>query len=254
MRLKTLTWNIGGGKLLKQGADATLLASYTEDGLDEIIALIKREGPDIITLQEVHKNGQADQAQVIAAALGYNFVHDSTSESHVEEGFMLGHAILTKFDISKHIFGLFQNPKIQITWEDGSTATSFDKGYTTCQLDINGKPLTITTLHLIPFRRFDIALDSDQAKQIFDTIQNTINGDFNPWIIQGDFNIDSPTVQQYLPRLFTDTTSEITLTDPTTPKNHRYDHVISRGAQLIGHTVIADVRTDHFPVITELEL
>jgi hypothetical protein len=33
MELKTLTWNIGGGKLLPDGADSLRAASYVENGL-----------------------------------------------------------------------------------------------------------------------------------------------------------------------------------------------------------------------------
>jgi hypothetical protein len=45
MILKTMQWNIGGGKLLLEGADPTLLKSYTQDGLDEIIEVIRAQDP-----------------------------------------------------------------------------------------------------------------------------------------------------------------------------------------------------------------
>jgi hypothetical protein len=42
MELKTLTWDIGGGKLLQDGADPLRMASYAKDGLDAIAGLLKR--------------------------------------------------------------------------------------------------------------------------------------------------------------------------------------------------------------------
>lgn len=49
MIIKTLTWNIGGGKLLRGAGDPSPMASYTEDGLDSIANLLKSEAPDVIT-------------------------------------------------------------------------------------------------------------------------------------------------------------------------------------------------------------
>ena len=55
MELKTLTWNIGGGKLLQDGADPLRIASYAEDGLDAIVGLLESEEPDVIALQETQQ-------------------------------------------------------------------------------------------------------------------------------------------------------------------------------------------------------
>jgi exonuclease III len=55
MELKTLTWNIGGGKLLQDGADPPCIASYSENGLDAIAGLLESEEPDVIALQETQR-------------------------------------------------------------------------------------------------------------------------------------------------------------------------------------------------------
>lgn len=254
MQIKTLTWNIGGGKLLEQGADPNLMASYTKDGIDSIIALLKSENADIITLQETQSNETVDQVQTIADALGYTYVRDVTSDSHIDPGHTLGHAILTRHNIVSHDHGLFTNPNVQIEWEDGSKATSFDKGYTTCVLDINGQTIAVTTLHLIPFRRFNIDLLSDTAKSILNDVQTTIATARSPWLIMGDFNIDDSKLKPYLPILFTDTTTEMTLDQPTTPKNDRFDHIILRDGTILNHHVIPDVLTDHYPVVADITI
>ncbi len=66
MQLKTLTWNIGGGKLLKAGEDPGLMASYSVDGLDSIVRKIRDTDPDIITLQEVEGDETNNQIDNIA--------------------------------------------------------------------------------------------------------------------------------------------------------------------------------------------
>lgn len=69
--LKTIQWNIGGAKLCREGANPEKLASYTVDGLDTIIELMRSHNPDIITLQETHAHGKYCQPQIIAEALGF---------------------------------------------------------------------------------------------------------------------------------------------------------------------------------------
>lgn len=254
MMIKTLTWNIGGGKLLRKNADPTRLSSYTVDGLAAIAKKLKEENPDIITLQETQKSKERDQAQIIANDLGYFYVHDSTSVSHIDEGHQLGHAILSQFKITSHASGFFTNPHVETTWEDGSKVTSFDKGYTTCTLDVHGKPVTVTTFHLFPFRKFGVDMHSAQAANLLQDIQSKLKGHYSPWIIQGDFNINDATIREYMPAMFDGQTTEISLQSPTNIRGRKYDHIICCGGNIVNHMVISDVRTDHFPVTATITI
>jgi len=254
MRIKTVTWNIGGGKLLQPGTNPTLLSSYSNEGIDEIVSWLKRESPDVITLQETQKKDKNDQAEYITKQLGYGYYfHDSTSDSHIDEGHKLGHAIISRYPLASHKTGFFINPKVKVEWEDGSIATSFDKGYTNCAMTIEGSVVLITTLHLIPFRRFDIAIDSDLAASIMRNVCNELDISFERGIIQGDFNIDSKTLRSYMPRLFKSGMNEIPLSSPTTPKGRKYDHVLFKGLKLVKSRVDSSVLTDHFPVVCEFD-
>ena len=255
MKLRTVTWNIGGGKLLQDNADPTLLASYTKDGIDEIVAHLKSIDPDVITLQETQRNANNDQIAYIAENLGYKyFLHDSTSDSHIDKGHQLGHGIISRYPLTDHQTGFFDNPRVQVEWEDGSIATSFDKGYTTCRVTAKNTSFSLTTLHLIPFRRFNIEMDSDLAKSILRNVAETLSSPTRKWIIQGDFNIDSETLKEYMPELFEQELDEVSVAEPTTPKNHRYDHVLFRSMTLTSLHINPDVLTDHFPVIAEFEV
>ena len=255
MKIKTVTWNVGGAKLLQEDADHTLLASYSVEGIDKIVDWLRKESPDIITLQETQKNDENDQVATIAQKMGYEyFYHDSTSESHIDKGYSLGHAIISRYPLSDHETGFFNNPNVEVEWEDGSIAKSFDKGFSTCRASIGDVGLSLTTLHLIPFRRFNIEMDSELASTILDNIQESLSARTEKWIIQGDFNIDSNSLASYLPKLFSQGFSEVDISEPTTPKGHKYDHILYRHVNLLNYRIDPDVLTDHFPVIVELEI
>lgn len=251
MEIKTVTWNIGGGKLLEKGADPTLLASYTEDGLDSIVELLEAEQPDIVTLQEVQQKKGYDQVEIIAKKLGYaHYFHDITSDSHIDTDCTLGHAVISKHPISQHRSGFFYNPKAEIVWEDGSVATSFDKGFSNCLITIDGIEIEVTTLHLIPFRRFNIELSSQKAKTILENVTNILSFSNKNVLVQGDFNIDSDRLEPYFRDLFDkENLSEVVIDKPTNPKGRKYDHVLYRGLKLESMKIISGVRTDHYPVI-----
>ena len=85
MQLKSVTWNIGGGKAIKSGEDPMRMASYTEDGIEDIAKWLKQNDPDIIALQEVHGDNHSNQIEYIAKYLGYNFYfYDPIATSHID--------------------------------------------------------------------------------------------------------------------------------------------------------------------------
>lgn len=255
MKIKTVTWNIGGAKLLQEGADHTLFASYSVEGVDKIIDWLRKESPDIITLQETQKNDENDQVATIAQKLGYEyFYHDSTSESHIDAGYNLGHAIISRYPLSDHQTGFFNNPNVEVEWEDGSIAKSFDKGFSTCRASIGGVDISLTTLHLIPFRRFNIEMGTELASTILNDIQESLSTSTEKWIIQGDFNIDSNSLASYLPKLFSQGFSEVDISETTTPNGRKYDHILYRHVDLLNSRIDSTVLTDHFPVIAEFAI
>lgn len=255
MIIKTLQWNIGGGKILKSGADPSLLASYSEDGIEQICQTIKVNYPDIITLQEVQKDETTNQAKLLANKLDYqHYCFYDASDSHIDEGHRLGMAILSKFPIVSHSFELFHNPKYQAVWEDGSMATSYDKGIITARLRFRNGELMVQTLHLIPFRRFEIEALSEATDEVRKDVTSKINTDFEPFILQGDFNFDNESLKEFLPDIFKNNLAEVRQKEATTPKGRRLDHVLYRGLEFSSAKTISDVLTDHYPIITEFNL
>lgn len=255
MQLKTVQWNIGGGKLKAGGADPTLLSSYTIDGLDSIIALLQKYQPDIITLQETHSSNGHSQPETIAKALGYpNWFNDEYADSHIESGQRLGQGIVSKFPLSDHSFELFTNPHFKAVWEDGSIATSHDKGRTRCTVKLQDDAnITVQTFHAVPFRRYKVELESTEARAVLLDMSSKLEIS-EPGLIQADFNMDMQSLQPLLPNLFKAGFEEIIQTQPTTPKGHHYDHILYKGLSLLHSSLILTVQTDHYPIVSEFEL
>jgi len=254
MQITTVQWNIGGGKVRAIDGAVDVLASYNNDGFAEIIELLQLHKPDIITLQEIHADSNRNQAELIADALGLNYVvSDFYADSHIENGQRLGQAILSRFPITNHSFELFLNPHYEAIWEDGSKALSHDKGVTACAIDMDGVALHVKTLHLIPFRRFNIDPQSKEAELVLEDVAEKLRSDSPNLLIQGDFNLDFSSLKEILPTFMQDM-DEVVQNLPTNPKGRKLDHVVFRGLGLESSSSIDTVLTDHYPVITKFGL
>lgn len=255
MKFKTVQWNIGGGKLLNQGADPTLLRSYKEDGLDSIIGFLRGQDADIITLQETHAAGGHSQPELVANALGYQgWVNDEWADSHIEDGQRLGQGIISRLPLKRHSFEWFTNPNFEIVWEDGSIAHSHDKGRTRCTVMLgDAVSLTVQTLHTIPFRRFKIDVKSQNAKDVLKDMSSKLSCD-GIGLIQADFNLDATSLTGLFPKLFKQEWKEVFQGKPTTPRGHHYDHILYRGLKALGSKVVNDIGTDHYPIVSTFEL
>ncbi len=254
MQITTVQWNIGGGKVRAVSDAVDVLASYNNDGFDEIIELLQIHKPDIITLQEIHADSISNQAESIAKVLGLQYiVSDFYADSHIEAGQRLGQAIISRYPIAKHNFELFLNPHYEAIWEDGSKALSHDKGVTSCAVDIDGVTFDVKTLHLIPFRRFNVDPKSKEAKLVLEDIADKLRSDGSNILIQGDFNLDFSSLMEILPT-FMQNLDEVIQDLPTNPKGRKLDHVVFRGLSLESSSPIASVLTDHYPVISKFLL
>lgn len=255
MVIKTVQWNIGGGKLLTGEADPTLLRSYKRDGVAAIIKVLREIEPDIVTLQETHAANGQSQPELIAKALGYpGWVNDELADSHIEAGQRLGQGIVSHFPIVSHSFEWFKNPNFEVVWEDGSIARSHDKGRTRCVIEpAPGEPITVQTLHAIPFRRFEAPVTSEKARRVLSDMSAKLLCE-GICITQGDFNVDAESLRDAMPVLFDTGFQEVSQSEATEVRGHRYDHVLYRGMKLVSSMTLRDVETDHYPVVTEFEV
>lgn len=253
MKLKTLQWNIGGGKI----KDINNLDNekYMFDGLQYIIDEISKYNPDIVTLQETHESGECNQAKVIAERLGYFcFINDVYDKSHIENGQGLGQAIISKFPIENHSFSFFENPNLEIITPEGEKWISHNKGVSRVLLNIStDKSIEVATLHLVPFRRFNVDVLNDSFKKLRDNIQNLISPKNDTYILQGDFNFDNESLVGLI-NLTELNVKEVLQTRPTTPKNRKYDHIVYKNLEHISSETNNNVLTDHYPIISTFEI
>lgn len=256
MLLKTLQWNIGGGFRREQNADPLADESYCKSDLDYFVSDISRYQPDICFLQEVHSNTDLSQPEYIANKCDLPYFCDKYyADSHIEKGQKLGLAILSKYPISSFNFEFFINPKFQKVSENGEIEFSHDKGVLTAVLQIEKEKLEVKTLHMVPFRTFGYSdLKSDLVKNIFSDVESKLSPTLSKYLLEGDFNIDSASIENYFPKLINTQVNEILQEHGTTPKNRKYEHILYNGLSFINTKVDNKVLADHFPIQTEFEL
>lgn len=250
MIIRAVQWNIGGGNIRQPKADPKLANSYTQEGLSYCIEQLRKYSPDIVTLQESHADKDRIQAQIVSKELGLPyFVNDEYDQSHIDPSQRLCQSVISRFPISEHSFKFFFNPKYQKVMENSQKWASHDKGITTCKLE-NG--LTIQTLHLIPFRVFEVDFTDERARKVTSSIEEMIEKDSSPYLLQGDFNHSE--LESLLPNIYQNGLEEIGGQAATTPKGRVYDHVLARGMKSEDYFVDSKVLTDHFSVISTFEL
>lgn len=224
--------------------------------MSHIEKVLEKYDADIVTLQETHADDKIVQAEMIAKDIGLPYsINDIYDKSHIEEEQGLGQAIISRFPIGEHNFKLFFNPRFEVAGPDGGIWVSHDKGITKCLVEIEiGKIIQVATLHLIPFRKFEIGPLEEKFENLRRNIAELSGPSSNTFLLQGDFNFDDSSLKQFLPALFSQGVSEVLLDDPTTPKGRKYDHVVYRGFKHVRSEVISSVLTDHFPIFSEFEI
>lgn len=256
MEIKTLQWNIGGGRICRNGADPALADSYTENGLNSIIELIKAHQPDVVTLQETHESAGFSQTQTTAEAIGYSYhVNDAYDDSFIEKGQRIGQAVISKYPIVENGFVGFTNPKFKFIDENGGEIVSKNGGITACVVEFPDKKLMrAKTFHMTPFHFFSVDLESEQADAVLREVEILIGRPKMPTLIQADFNLNFQSIEPLFGKMFSAGMREAIQEEPTTPKGKRFDHILYAKIELLSSEVIKDVRTDHYPVISRFQL
>jgi endonuclease/exonuclease/phosphatase family metal-dependent hydrolase len=178
-------------------------------------------------------------------------VSDFYSESHIEAGQRLGQGILSRFPLSHHTSQLLYNPQFEVTWRTGGKAITHNRGITSCTVHIDGRPLAVKTLHLIPFDQFRVDPQSALAAPIFADLENKLSSTDVRVLLQGDFNLGKhdPPLQLLLP-VYTQSVQEATMQTATIPFGEKPDRVVYRGMEISECRILDNVLTDHYPVVT----
>lgn len=257
MKLKTIQWNIGGGRIRTNEELPGDYEAYELDGMKYIGDLLERYSPDIVFLQKTHQNDSVSQVRELADALGHKFFfNDIYADSHIKDGFGLGQGIISKFPIANHVFEFFRNPKLEMVTPSGKTWIMHDKGVSRCSISVSEDiSFTASTLHLFSLRKFGTDWSDESLTDVLEDISEKAFEKGEKLLLQGDFNYDSSNLEQLFPRVFSlGRVQEILVQEPTTPRGRKYDHVVYAGMHLISSQILSDTLTDHYPVYSEFEL
>jgi endonuclease/exonuclease/phosphatase (EEP) superfamily protein YafD len=249
--IKAVQWNIGGAKILQDGADPASPEAYTEDGLDHIIDVIKQESPDLVTLQEAHQRLPFE----IAHDLGYEgWVNHPVSPSHIDKREMLALGCVSKGYIYHDSLSPLTTPPWSMQIAEGVYVSPHKKAIANYLVGIDGgDTLAVQNLHLFPFRKLGVDSSSAKAEPVLREVEEKVGTWESPRLLQGDFNLNYESLRPLLPGLFEAGFEEVEQHEITTPRNSRPDHVLYSGMTVVRSTVIKDVLTDHYPIVTTFQ-
>ena len=244
--LRVMTLNVAHGRgeafhQLLQKSDTTV------QNLNEISAMLKRERPDVVALQEADApsfwSGNFHHVDYLARQASYSSAVNGT---HVDgPGLAYGTALLANTDL-RHAESVTFNPDLALT----------PKGFVVSTVEWPGQPhvqVDVVSLHL------DFASEVTRQQQALELI--AFMRDRNrPMIVMGDFNADWGASDATV-RLIA---SELALNayDPggegqnTFPyRGKRLDWIlVSSGMEFREYQVVTDAVSDHRGVIAELGL
>jgi len=243
--LKLMTLNIAHGRM-----DTPTQILQTEEtvkeNLDEISGVLRREGADMVALQEADGpsfwSGQVNHVGYLAENAGYPF---SVRGEHVKGiNLSYGTALLSMLPLKE---------PLSITFDPSPPTLS--KGFVLATIPWPGDPnvdLDIVSVHL------DFSRKSVRQKQVQDMI-NKLSSRNNPMIIMGDFNCEWTSKESALRTL----AENLGLKgyQPHHPNmetfpflKRRLDWVlISSELEFLAYEVLPDKISDHYGVVCEIK-
>jgi endonuclease/exonuclease/phosphatase family metal-dependent hydrolase len=182
--LTVASWNVREGVPVA-GAGQTAVAT------DEIVGLLREHRVDIVGLQEVDFDKHASSAVLAAIISGTELFHTAShilSASSFDPAKYSGVAIASRYALGDARSRTFANPRIAA--QQGSDYIYMhDKGLVSAPLRLNGRSLTITSLHAFPFHIFHRQAEDPEFSAVWQDISlklaDVMTGS---QIVCGDFN------------------------------------------------------------------
>lgn len=202
--VKVLNWNVqylaGRGyvffydTLAGDGPDTRPSAESVARTLDEVVGVIREENPDLILLQEVDRDsdrtGNADQLQLIQAALGGAYPCAATTYYHratfVPHPKIMGRVGLSLSTLSRYRLDSATRYALpRICGDPVTVAFNFKRAVLGVTLPVQGgERLTAYSTHMDAF-----AQGCDTMRRQVAAVQTLLDGTARPWVMGGDFNL-----------------------------------------------------------------
>jgi endonuclease/exonuclease/phosphatase family metal-dependent hydrolase len=244
--LKVVSLNLAHGR--KKSFNQIFLSVETiKNNLDDIADFLKKEFPDIVTLQEADApsnwSGNFNHVEYLAKRAGYNwYLHGIHSESFLGN---YGTAILSRLPITKGF-----------RYDFRPTPPSMQKGFTVAEILVRGTPGTkdellidVVSIHL------DFSRKSKRILQMLE-LEKGLAGRNNPVIIMGDFNTSWDSEDKLLQKLINSRKLKVYSPEAenlNTYKSKRLDWIfISDCLDFKNYYSANDVVSDHRVVVSEI--
>jgi endonuclease/exonuclease/phosphatase family metal-dependent hydrolase len=254
MTIKIASWNIAGGHpigTLKQ-------FDYSAKDITYFVEELRIVDADIICLQESHTsddNGHSN-AKDIADALGYPYVFNSiSSPSHIEEGYSLTTAILSRVPLTEEKCAFYPNPSQQLFWRNGRSAGEPHKK--NLQV-VKTESFTIANTQMLPIHLFNLAYDdggvgSELAQGINAVMAENVTA---PVLWCGDFNFEDPlSIYSHLKALsLTEALPDADTRPSVEGAKKRTDHIFYSPEFALVASGVNEVNADHYLCWAEFEL
>ena len=228
--------------------DYNLHFGLTSDGGDsfqDLVALVKRENPDVITLQEVVVNSPLN---------GFRNMYIDLSEGLKQMGFWYSAISDGSYTTRNAIFS--KHPIVEAMTVLIEPVVQYQRSAVLARIMINGEPVITVSTHLTNIG--SSSGTTDRLRQVEMLVKKTREfASGVPIIMGGDFNAvpESPEYDR-ITTFFTDTWMVNGTEGPTSPADFprkRIDYIFSSGLELGSCYTIATLISDHLPVVCTFE-
>lgn len=179
--LRVVSLNLGHGR---GPARSHLATGAHRHHLDAVAALLRREAPDVVTLQEADGpsswSGGFDHVAHLARATGMAAAH---GHHVVLPGARYGTALLGADRLDHALAHTF-----------GVAGPTPSKGFTLARVHLDGRPLDVVSLHL------DFAIAAVRRRQLAE-LGHVLASRGHPVVVMGDFNAEPAALAPLLARL-----------------------------------------------------
>lgn len=249
--LKIASFNISGGFYIGDESteylDREAVSSVDNKLLENIINYINEENIDVICFQEIITTKKIQYIQTIMDSTELKYSEEyELSPCNIVKDTDCGLAILSKYPITESIKEKFTNPRLSKTTSSGNTYYTYDKGYLTANINVDGEKIKVLTHHGFPYRRFNSTPEDN--KHIFEEFDKAICH-LNPDVITGDFNADNFMTMMYKTNLeYIRTFKTVTTVD-----GKMFDDILVKKEATYTTKMIKSV-SDHYMIIASLDI
>ena len=192
-RLTIVTWNIAGGHT--ENSHGQFDYNPEEDAQYFIDRLTEKQA-DIIFLQESHWHAENSLTKRIAEALNMHYFETAMSPSHIDPGFHLANAILSRKPLANATAVQLAYPSFPLRFSDGRPAERHEKYLQLAEYD----SFQVANIHTQPLAIFGHSYATGEGLAYLHEIETQLQENLHaPLILAGVLNAEG--TEQLMPRL-----------------------------------------------------